>query len=142
MSPAMAWALGPPRGGVSIPDSKRASVRQRLTAFAEERFPGQFREFDVRFRGALCYVDAYVEPELPDGWPPADHGETRDEMIARLRATPLQLCRLRFHGQGDRWSFALYSYAAERYEAAVYATGEWFGTPEDALELAMSLYLS
>lgn len=137
----MIWVRDPTRGGTTIPEARRAGVRQRLTSHAEERFPGQFLELDVRFRGALCYVDAYVEPALPEGWPPPGDGQTREEAIVQLRAIPLHLCRLRHYGTQDQWSFALYSYSSERYEPAVYSTGDWFGTAEAALDLAASLYL-
>ena len=66
--------------------------------------------------------------------------ETREEMLERLRATPLHLCRLRYFGDENRWGFAFYTYSNERYELCVFPDGDFYGTPEDALE-ASSIYL-
>ena len=61
-------------------------------------------------------------------------GETRDEYVSRLRSTPLRLCRLRFFGDEEAWGLAHYTYSQEKYEDSFFATGAWFGTPEEAFE--------
>jgi hypothetical protein len=87
----------------------------------------------VRFRGTLCYIDAYTEPRVPRGSAlPA--GQSRDQWIERLRSTPTHRCRIRYFGNEDRWSLAWYTYAHEKYEPGFFTTGEGHGTPEEAFE--------
>jgi hypothetical protein len=40
-------------------------TRGRILADAEEYYAGKFTRIDVRFRAQFCYVDAYVEPDVP-----------------------------------------------------------------------------
>lgn len=88
-------------------------VRARITAYAAKAFAGKYDRIGVRFRGALCYVDAYRE-ESPH---------------------PVHLVRLRYFGTDDRWSLAFYTYSHERYEPCVFADGTFHGTPEDAFDI-------
>ena len=53
-----------------------------------------------------------------------------------LRNTPIHICRIRYFGNEDRWSFAWYTYAHEAYEPAFLITGADQGTPEEAFETA------
>jgi hypothetical protein len=87
----------------------------------------------VRFRSALCYIDVYTEPDMPQRSAPP-RGETRDQWIEQLRSTPTHLCRIRYSGNEDRWSFAWYTYAHEKHEPSFLITGEDQGTPEEAFE--------
>jgi hypothetical protein len=59
-------------------------------------------------------------------------------MIERLRHTPTHLVRLRYFGADDRWSLAFYTYSNERYEPCVLRSGEFLGTPEEALDVGSS----
>lgn len=77
----------------------------------------------------------------PDGWSADDSDETREQYRDRLAATPVHLLRLRYFGNPDRWSFALYNYATEEYEPATFPSGEAAGLPEDALELVLRSHL-
>jgi hypothetical protein len=96
---------------------------------------------DIRFRGQFCYIDAYTEPEpLTPSWPPADWPETREEYQERLRNTPTHLCRLRYFGRDD-WGFAFFAYSSEKYELAVFPSGEFFGPPEEAFRVSAEAYL-
>jgi hypothetical protein len=81
--------------------------------------PGKKGWLRLRFRGTFCYVDAQV----PEG-----------SMV-------MPLCRLRYFGQPDRWSMAFFTYSHERYEPCVFASGQWEGTPEEALEIG-AMYLT
>jgi len=138
---AMIWVHDPGRGGVPVPPAVRTRTDQRLQRYAAEHLAGRYTRLDVRFRGALCYIDAYTEPEPPaPNWPPPDWHETREEMIERLRATPLHLCRQRYFGDEERWGFAFYVYSSMRYDLAMLPSGEFLGSPEDALQTA-ALYL-
>jgi len=136
------WHFNPDAGGVKIPDSVKPRVEARLRRYAEEHFAGRYTRLDIRFRGQFCYVDAYAEPEPPaPGWPPPGWHETRDEMMERLRSSPTHLCRLRYFRDEERWGFAFYTYSGERYELAVFPSGEFFGPPEDAFEVSARMYL-
>ena len=110
-------------------------TERRIVDYAAQHHPGKFTRIDVRFRGALCYIDAYSEPE-PHGYFPSPD-ETRDQWIERLRNTPTRLCRIRYFGNEDRWSFAPYTYAHDKYEPSFLITGEDQGTPEEAFETSV-----
>jgi hypothetical protein len=51
------------------------------------------------------------------------------------------VCRLRYFGNEEAWSFAFYTYSHDRYEPAIFGTGSWYGTPEEAFDCS-SLYLN
>jgi hypothetical protein len=103
---------------VKIRPTVRQRTEQRIQAYAEAHYRGSYTRLDIRFRGALCYIDAYVkdEPEVP-----------------------LHLCRLR-HFSEDRWSMAFYTYSNEKYEPSLFANGTFLGTPEEAFEIG-AIYL-
>src|ERR1043166_6267135 len=87
--PVRNWirVIDPHSGGVKIPPAVQERVRARIEAYANRRYGGKFTRLDIRFRGACCYIGAYREPGVPPDWPPKDWGETRDEMLQRLRDT-------------------------------------------------------
>lgn len=136
------WVYNPHQGGKSVPDPMRRSTQARIETFAAEHYAGRYRELAVRFRGHFCYIDALVEPEpLPPDWHgPSD--ETAEHFQARLRDTPIHLCRLRFNGDPERWTFAFYSYASGRYEPSVFISGADHGTPEEAFDVSANAYLN
>ena len=136
----MPRAFDPHSGGTKVPKTVQERTRRRILDYAERKYAGRYNSLEIRFRGALCYIDAYVEPDVAEGWPPKDWGETRDEMIERLRQTPVHLVRLRYFGAEDRWSLAFYTYSNERYEPCVFRSCEFMGTPEEALDVG-SFYL-
>jgi hypothetical protein len=135
------WVFAPDSGGSKIPDRLKPDVEQRIRRCAEEEFAGKYTRLDIRFRGQFCYVDAYCEPVIRPGWPPADGPETPEEYLERLRNTPTHLCRLRHFGPPDHWSFGFFSYASESYQLSVFENGEFFGEPEEAFRLAARVYL-
>lgn len=81
---------------------------------------------DLRFRGQFCYIDAFVDDDVSPGTDPAQ--------AERILNTPMQLCRMRFFGE-DRWSLAFFKYSDMKYEPCFFDTGEWIGTPEQALDV-------
>jgi hypothetical protein len=133
------WVYNPNAGGVNIPERKKQEVKERIERFAAEHYAGKYTRLDIRFRGHFCYIDAYTEPVVSQGWPPEDWPESREEMIERLRNTPVHLCRLRYFG-GDDWGFAFYTYSNEKYELSVFPDGNFTGKPEDAFT-ASAMYL-
>jgi len=133
------WVYNPHTGGKSIPFGVKVRTEQRVLDYAAKHYPGKFTRIDVRFRGALCYIDVYTEPGVPRGTT-SPAGETRDQWIERLRNTPTHLCRIRYLGDEDRWSFAWYTYAHEKYEPSFFITGEDHGTPEEAFETSAHFF--
>ena len=133
------WVYNPQTGGKSIPPGVKARTEQRILDYAAKHYFGKFIRIDVRFRGALCYIDVYTKPDLPRGSAPPP-GETRDHWIERLRNTPTRLCRIRYFGNEERWSFAWYTYAPEKYEPSFLITGEDHGTPEEAFETSAQFF--
>jgi hypothetical protein len=101
---------------------------------------GRYPTIDVRFRGALCYIDAYCEPDPPSRATLRATGETAAEYVARVRAIPMHLCRLRYFAGQQRWTVAFYTYSHERYEPTMFPSGDIFGTPEEGFDLG-AIYL-
>lgn len=134
------WVREPSPAKKKIPPTVQTRIAQRLNAYAEQHFSGRYTRLEIRFRGQFCYIDAYQEPNIPNDWPPKEWGETREEMLTRLRATPIHLCRLQYFGDENAWGYAFYTYSNERYELAMFPTGAFVGMPEEALQ-ASSLYL-
>ena len=134
------WMQNPHAGGTSIPSVVRQATEQRIRAYAEKRYAGAFSRLGIRFHGALCYIEAYVEPEPPSrGLLHARH-ETREQYVNRMRDLPLHLCRLRYFGGRKIWSMAFYTYSGERYEPCTFPNGTFYGTPEEAFEVG-AVYL-
>jgi hypothetical protein len=138
--PRGTWVFSPKTGGKRIPPGVQERTETRIRRYAEEHYAGRYTRLDIHSRGQFCYIDAYTEPNLPEGWPPDDGGETRAEMFERLRHTPTHLCRLRYFGDEERWGFAFYTYSNEKYELSVFPNGEFFGKPEDAFA-SSAMYL-
>ena len=135
------WMFAPDSGGKKIPPAIQADVEKRIRKVAEERFRGRYTRLEIRFRSQFCYMDAYTEPVVSDTWPPPDWHESREEYIARLRSTPIHLCRLRYFGD-DRWGFAFFAYSSEKYELSIFPNGEFTGNPEDAFIVSAEAYLN
>ena len=133
------WVFDPHSGGTKIPENLKEQTKKRILAHAEKHYAGRYTRLDIRFKGALCYIDAYIEPGT-QGRPWKATGETREQFIDRLRSRPTHLCRLRHRGQ-DRWSIAFYTYSHERYEPSFFGSGEQFGTPEEGLDVG-AVYLT
>ena len=134
-----AWTFNPHAGGVKIPPLVQEQTRQRIMAYAEKHYHGEFIRLDIRFRGPCCYIDAYREPVIPRGWPPKSWQISREDYIQRLRDSPIHLCRLRYFGP-DRWSLAFFTYSNEKYTPSVFKNGSFFGKPEDGFEIG-AMYL-
>jgi hypothetical protein len=113
------WVYNPHAGGRTIPPVARVRTERRIRTYAEAHHAGRFSRLDIRFRGALCYIDACIDS------PPT---------------APMHLCRLRYFGDEEAWSLAFYTYSHERYEPSVFPNGTFHGTPEEAFEIA-AVYL-
>ena len=99
------------------PASTKTSLQQRLSSRARQRWP-QLAGVEVSFRGSF----AYITGQLPDG-------------------DTLKLMRLHYGGSATHWGFAVYLASKDGYERSVLPTGDFAGTPEDALDCVCGLYL-
>jgi len=131
--------MDPHSGGKKIPEAVRRDTIARLEKHAASNYKGRYSRLDVRFRGSLCYIDAFTEPDEPSKSFLKAMRETREEYLERLRGTPLHLCRLRYFAP-DRWSLAFYTYSNERYEPSYFPNGTFIGTAEEGFDVG-AVYL-
>ena len=129
-----AWAFDPHSGGNAIPERVKLNTKARLETHGVKHYAGKYERLEVRFRGALCYIDAYKEPtkELMDYW--RKSGMDVQDAIGQYRKRPTHLGRLRYFDV-NRWSYAFYTYSNERYEPTIFPSGDFFGTPEEAFDI-------
>lgn len=131
----MPWVYDPHSGGVNIPPAVRARIEQRIQKYAAKNYSGKYVRLGIRFRGALCYIDAYTEPPEPNPELLRMTGESREQFQERVGNTPTHLCRLRYFGDEEAWSLAFYTYSNERYEPCMFHNGTFKGTPEEAFDI-------
>ncbi|MGH3769179.1 MAG: hypothetical protein ACRDTX_29205 [Pseudonocardiaceae bacterium] len=91
----------------------------RLPCRSHRPRPGSRSRHQPQWRGGHGYVTGH----LPD-----------DEQ--------LPLCRLRYLGSDTEWGFALYQASSEAYDDTLLPNGNPSGTPEQALDCALGLYLA
>jgi hypothetical protein len=132
--------LAPRTGSKPIPEAVQNAVRLRILNHAQAHYAGKYWKIEVRFKGALCYVDAYQEPTPGSEGVAALTGETPAEFAERMRNTPVHLVRLGYFDE-DRWSLSFYTYSHERYEPCSYPNGEEYGTVEQAFDVG-AVYLT
>ena len=137
MSP---WVKDPDSGGVKIPKVVQERIKQRILKYAEAHYAGKYTRLDIRFRSQFCYIDAYQAPQIEPDFPPANFPISREEYLEQIQNIPTHLCRLRYFGDEEAWSFSFYTYSNEKYELSMFKTGSFYGTPEAAFE-ASALYL-
>jgi hypothetical protein len=137
MSP---WVKDPDSGGVKIPKVVQERIKQRILKYAEAHYAGKYTRLDIRFRSQFCYIDAYQDPQIEPDFPPANFPISREEYLEQIQNIPTHLCRLRYFGDEEAWSFSFYTYSNEKYELSMFKTGSFYGTPEAAFE-ASALYL-
>jgi hypothetical protein len=128
------WAFNPHSGGITISPTLKRDIAERLEKHAASNYKGLYFRIDIRFRGVLCYIDAYKEPKPPDKKLLEINHESMEAYTERMRNFPIHIGRIRHFGD-DRWSYAFYTYSNERYEPATFLNGEWFGTPEEAFDI-------
>ena len=134
------WVYDPHSGGVKIPPAVRQRTAERIQKHAQARCTGKFTRLDIRFRGALCYIDAFTEPDEPDKEMLKITGETREQYRERMANFPLHLCRLRYFGDENAWTVAFYTYSHDRYEPSFFENGNDHGTPEEGFDVG-AIYL-
>jgi hypothetical protein len=124
------WSKQPDAGGVKVPKLVQQRTMDRILRHAERNYRGRYQRLEVRFRGALCYIDAYVGAD----------GSAGESVGGAVEDVPTHLCRLRYFGDEDQWSFSFFTYSNMKYELAVFPNGSFYGTPEEALDVA-AVYL-
>ena len=87
----------------------RQETERGIRAYAEKHYLGTFSRLAIRFHGALCYIDVYVEPDPPSRRLLHVVRESREEYAQRIRGIPLHLCRLRYFGGQKIWTMAFYT---------------------------------
>jgi hypothetical protein len=138
--PGTTWVYNPHTGGVKIPPAVQERTKKRILAHAQKNYAGKFLRLDIRFRGALCYIDAFTEPAKPTKDLLKMRGETEEQYYERMRNFPLHLCRLRYFKDEEKWSLAFFTYSHEKYEPSVFDNGTFLGTPEEAFDVG-AVYL-
>ena len=102
-----------------VPSARlKTHTEGHLDFHASQQWP-QLEEVTISWRGGYGYVTAH----LPD-------------------EQQLRVCRLRYLGSDTDWGFALYRASTEDYEETLLPDGSPTGTPEQALDCALSLYLA
>lgn len=140
--PRLQYASRSVREPKSIPDTVRRELPGRILSYAKKHFKGKFTHIDVRFRGTLCYLDAYSDPSVrSEELPRSNTPEYREYMKAHEDKVT-HLCRLRYLGSRDSWGFDFYTYSSNTYTPSVFLSGLPTGTPEDAFDIAANVYLS
>jgi hypothetical protein len=100
------------------PESTKTTLSQRLRAHAATHWP-QLAQLRIRHRGVFAYIDSQLA-----------NGDT------------LPLMRLRYTGSATHWGFALHLASTNTYQDSILPTGDFTGTPEEALDCACGLYLA
>ena len=100
-----------------IPDSARRALARRLDLRRQERWP-DLTDVNIRYRGSHAYIDGTADNDT------------------------MRLCRLRYLGSPDNWSFAIYLASKDGYEDSMLPRGSFTGAPEEALDCACGLYLN
>ena len=104
---------------MSVPPAKvKNEIADDLDGHAYTRWP-DLEEITIRWRGSYGYLQAWIT-------------ETHS----------ITLCRLEYLGSATDWRYALYDQSTAGYQDAELPTGAPTGTPEEALEHAMELYLT
>jgi hypothetical protein len=129
----LVWSRQPDAGGVKIPKVVQQHTIDRILRHAERSYRGRYNRLEVRFRGALCYIDAYVGEGVP-------MLRSAESTGTEVEDVPTHLCRLRYFGDDDQWSFSFFTYSNMKYELAVFPNGTFYGTPEEAFDAA-AMYL-
>ncbi len=112
------WVFDSSRGAQKISPQLRELTRNRILQHAAKIVPKKASQLRMQFKGPFCYIDAQ-EQGVPE---------------------PFHLCRLRYMGSLSGWTLAFYTYSNEKYEPCVFGSGDFFGTPEEALEIG-AIYL-
>ena len=128
LSPSQRIWVRVPRG--PIPTAVQGALRARLERHAHTGWQDQCRGVLIRFRGAYAYVDA-----LPSA------RETLTERRVGREEIPVQLCRLGYLGEANRWQYAFFKYSDMKYALSLRASGSFEATPEEAFDCSARVYL-
>jgi hypothetical protein len=108
----------------------QGALRARLARHAQTVWKGRCRGVLICFRGAYAYVGA-----LPSG------RETLTERRVGREETPVQLCRLGYLGDANRWQYACFKYSDMKYALSLVASGSFEATSKEAFDCSAGVYL-
>ena len=106
-------------GNVGIPDEIREQVAERIQAFNTQVLRDPNVSYLPRYRGSFLYLDRHA------------YGRTGP------------ICRLRYTGAIDRWTFAIFKYSSDRYDPEEWmfpGHGHLDGTVEGAMRAGLEAY--
>jgi len=113
----------------------RSELEGRLQRQAALRYPGRVKKLLLAFRGA------YVKIAVVEGRPDTD-GLPAIARYVEEGEIPVELCRLGYLGNVNRWTYDFYSYANDRYMPSVAASGSFEVTPEQAFDSSAGAHLA
>ena len=136
---ARVWVHDPHSGGVKITEAVKASTERRLLAHAEKHYAGRYGRLDVRFKGALCYIDAYTEPDATGtSWKiPGRRRSSTSTAFGTHRSISVA-CATSGRTAGAAPSTRT---ATSAMSPASSGSGEMIGTPEEGLDVG-AVYLT
>lgn len=103
-----------------IPDKVRKALKERLEQHIATNWDHTLVRLILRYRAAYAYVDVQ-DP---------------------TQNFPIHLCRLGYLGELEKWEFAFYKYSDEVYEKSRDWSGSFITTPEQAFDVAATVYLA
>jgi hypothetical protein len=104
--------------GMPIPSrALKDQVEGSLDHYASQAWP-QLEEVTIGWRGSYGYL--------------VGHSPDDD----------LPLARIEYLGDPQHWAFALYQASTENYQETVLPSGQWTGTPKEALDCACAVHLA
>lgn len=98
------------------------------------------RALKDQVEGGLDHYASRAWPQLEEvtiGWR-GSYGY----LVGHLPEEDLALARIEYLGDAQHWAFALYEPASERYQDTVLPSGQWTGTPNEALDCACGVHLA
>jgi hypothetical protein len=104
---------------MAVPTKRvKQDVEADLDHYASQRWP-DLEEVTLTWRGSYAYVRVWT---------------TMTESVP--------VARIRYLGHPQLWEFAIYRASHEDYEPSRLPNGDLIGTPQDALDCALGLYLA
>jgi len=135
----MPWVRHPDAAGVKVPEAVKRRTKERILQHSEKvreqlHAAGYSLSPTILLRRRV--YGAFGSSGLDsDGLPREPRGTHRASA-----KHPNPSFRLRFFGDEERWAFAFFAYSHETYELSILPSGDFFGTPEEALDAAAESY--
>jgi hypothetical protein len=98
------------------------------------------RALKDQVEGSLDHYASQAWPQLEEvtiGWR-GSYGY----LVGHSPDDDLPLARIEYLGDPQHWAFALYQASTENYQETVLPSGQWTGTPKEALDCACAVHLA